>query len=217
MLGAAAESSDAFAAEAVAAGTAARLAALLAGPPPPDSGLAINALGALGSLAESGPAGLEAALAAGVAAAAVARCTPAAHLTLQEAALDLLCKLMASGAAEGGGAAARAAAGDAGAVEALAALLAARGGGASPAPPGEVEVRMLLALGMLCSNSPERQLALATAPGAVGRLLALMRCEDDADSQQVAAGLFKELGTSPTLAVRAALKRGVEAASGRAP
>ena len=47
------------------------------------------------------------------------------------------------------------------------------------------------------------------APGAVSALLALMRTEDDGDCQQIAGGVFRELGKSGDPAVRAT---GIEAA-----
>lgn len=57
----------------------------------------------------------------------------------------------------------------------------------------EVQVRCLLALGMLASGNEQRQVQLAAAPGAAAQLVALMRQGDDADCQHIAAGLFAEL------------------------
>ena len=89
--------------------------------------------------------------------------------------MDGVCKLAANHPP------AKDAAAAAGAIPKLAALL---GGGGGT----EVLVRALLALGMLVGGSPERQLELAGAPGAVAALLQLMRQQDDADMQQIAAG-----------------------------
>jgi hypothetical protein len=64
--------------------------------------------------------------------------------------------------------------------------------------------------GRVCwSAAPRRGSAsLSAAPGAAGALLALTRSEDDGDCQQIAVGVFGELGKSGDPAVRAA---GVEA------
>lgn len=112
----------------------------------------------------------------------LARADPAHPEQLQEAAVDGLCKLAANHPP------AKDAAAAAGAIPRLAALLSgsASGGSSSSA---EVQVRALLALGMLAGGSPERQLELAGAPGAVAALLRLMRQQDDADMQQIAAGV----------------------------
>jgi hypothetical protein len=66
---------------------------------------------------------------------------------------------------------------------------------------------------MLVGGAPPRQRQLAAAPGAAGALLALMRSEDDGDcQQQIAVGVFGELGKSGDPAVRAAVAAGVKAA-----
>lgn len=109
----------------------------------------------------------------------LARADPAQPEQLQEAAVDGLCKLAANHPP------AKDAAAAAGAIPRLAALLGVSGSGSVPA---EVTVRALLALGMLAGGSPERQLELAGQPGAVAALLRLMRQQDDADMQQIAAG-----------------------------
>ena len=74
---------------------------------------------------------------------------------------------------------------------------------------GDVRVRALLGLGMLVGGAPPRQRQLSAAPGAVSALLALMRSGDDGDCQQIAVGVFRELGKSGDPAVRAT---GIEAA-----
>ena len=65
---------------------------------------------------------------------------------------------------------------------------------------------------MLVGGAPPRQRQLAAAPGAVGALLALMRSEDDGGCQQIAVGVFWDLGKSGDPAVRAAVAAGVVAA-----
>ena len=96
--------------------------------------------------------------------------------------MDGLCKLAASHPP------AKDAAAAAGAIPRLAALLTSSSSGSGSSSGPEVQVRALLALGMLAGGSPERQLELAAAPGAVAALLRLMRQQDDADMQQIAAG-----------------------------
>ena len=99
--------------------------------------------------------------------------------------MDGLCKLATNHPP------AKDAAAAAGAIPRLAALLSSSSGGGgsgSGSVPAEVTVRALLALGMLAGGSPERQLELAGQPGAVAALLRLMRQQDDADMQQIAAG-----------------------------
>ena len=54
--------------------------------------------------------------------------------------------------------------------------------------------------------------SLSAAPGAAGALLALTRSEDDRDCQQIAVGVFGELGKSGDPAVRAAVAAGMKAA-----
>ena len=112
----------------------------------------------------------------------LARADPAQPEQLQEAAVDGLCKLAANHPP------AKDAAAAAGAIPRLAALLTSGSSGSGSSSGPEVQVRALLALGMLAGGSPERQLELAGAPGAVAALLRLMRQQDDADMQQIAAG-----------------------------
>ena len=62
---------------------------------------------------------------------------------------------------------------------------------------------------MLVGGAPPRQRQPAAAPSAVGALLELMRSDYDGDCQQIAVGVFRELGKSGDPAVRAT---GIEAA-----
>jgi hypothetical protein len=187
-------------------GAAAKLVPLLLAAAPagaadasqPARQIALNATSALGALGEASEAGLQSVLDAGGVPAVLTVCSPSADPLLQEAAVDSLCKLMASGAA------AKNAAIAAGAVPALAALLSA------DSKRAEVVVRALLGLGMAVGGSETAQVQLASAPGAVGALLVLMRQGDDGDCQQIAAGLFQGLAGSP--AAKDAVAEGMRAA-----
>ena len=148
-----------------------------------DASLQLNLLVLLGTLAEASSDTCQLVLDAGGLEQLLARADPQRGEQMQEAAVDGLCKLAANSTA------AKDAAAAAGAIPRLAALL---GDGGS----GEVRVRALLCLGMLLGGSSERQLELAAAPGALACLLALMRQQDDADCQQIAGGLFKELAAN---------------------
>ena len=171
-----------------------------------DPGLQLNLLVLLGTLGEAGEATLQSVLDAGGLQQLLARADPQQSEQLQEASVDALCKLAAnSGAAKDAAAAG-------GAIPRLAALLGSGGGGP------EVRVRALLCLGMLIGGSPGRQLELAGAPGAVTAVLALMRQQDDADCQQIAGGLFKELASNAEAkgAIAEALKQQQAAEAGAA-
>lgn len=164
-----------------------------------DPGLQLNLMVLLGTLGEASEATAQLVLDAGGLQQLLGRAQPAASEQLQEAAVDAVCKLAANSSA------AKDAAAAAGAIPTLAALLSSSGGGDSSA---EVRVRALLALGMLVGDNPARQVELAAAPGAVMSILCLMRQQDDADAQQIAAGLFKELAANAEAkgALAAALK-----------
>ena len=169
------------------------------------AGLQLNLVGLLGVIAEAGDAQLQSVIAAGGVQQLLALLntegSSAASVSeqVQEAAVDALCKLASNGSAGGDAIAAG------GGVPALAALL----GSGATVPAAEARVRALLCLGMLVGGSPERQLQLAAAPGAVVALLRLLRQQDDADCQQLAAGLFRELAANPAAkgAVGEALKQ----------
>lgn len=158
-----------------------------------DGSLQLNLLVLLGTLAEASADTCLLVLGAGGLEQLVAAADPQRSGQVQEAAVDGLCKLAASSAA------AKDAAAAAGAIPRLAALLGGGDGGdggGGGGSSGEVRVRALLCLGMLIGGSPERQLQLAGAPGALACLLGLMRQQDDADCQQIAVGLFKELAAN---------------------
>jgi hypothetical protein len=53
-----------------------------------------------------------------------------------------------------------------------------------------MQVRAEMALGMMVSRSSEAQVALATIPGAVQQLVALMRSSEDPDAKAIARDLF---------------------------
>ena len=198
------EAFDKFAAECVQHGATQQLAALLsaAAPAPPTRQVALNGLGALGALGESSEAALEAVVARGGVPAALQWCSPEREPELQEAAADTVCKLMASGAS------AKDAAVAAGLIPTMSALLPAGAGNND-----EVKVRALLAVGMIVGGEDDApKVQFAEIPGAVASLLALMRREDDADCQQIAAGIFGELGRSP--AAKEVLAAGIKAAHG---
>ena len=209
-MSAAMEVSEQFCKDTVTAGAAAKLVPLLiaatagaaADASQPARQIALNAASALGALGEASEAGLQAVLDAGGVPAVIAACSPAAEPHLQEAAVDALCKLMAAGGA------AKEAAIAADAVPALAALLSADTGRA------EVTVRALLGLGMAVGSSEAAQVQLASAPGAVGALLALMRQGDDGDCQHIAAGLFQGLAAAP--GAKEAVAEGMRAAQAEA-
>lgn len=164
----------------------------VAPPTPADPGLRLNLLVLLGTLAEASEATAQLVLDAGGLQQLLLAADAGQSEQLQEAAADGLCKLASSGGV------AKDAMAAAGAVPPLAALLTASAGdgGALPAAGGEVRVRALLCLGMLVGGVPARQLELASAAGAVRALLRIMRQQDDADAQQVAAGLFRELAAN---------------------
>lgn len=186
-LSAAVESSDVALSQAIADDAAVILVRHLGHP-----GLALNVLAALGTLAEGSPEGARSVVTAGGVEAALRWCQvrggdgtaekeqQAQGEVLQEAALDGLCKVLGQGqefreeVAERGG------------IPVLGTLLV-------RAASSEVRVRCLLALGMAVGGSPERQVQLAGCPGVAGRLVGLMRSEDDADCQHIAAGIFGEL------------------------
>ncbi|KAL4458681.1 hypothetical protein ABPG75_013546 [Micractinium tetrahymenae] len=169
-----------------------------------DAGLQLNLLVLLGALGEAAEATAQLVLDAGGLQQLLAAADPAASQQLQEAAADGLCKLVS------GSAVAKEAAAGAGVIPRMAALLGA---------PSDITVRALLCLGMLVGGSPERQLQLANAPGAVPALLRLMRQQDDADCQQIAAGLFKELasdsGAKEALAAALKAQQAADAAGAR--
>ena len=152
---------------------------------PGTDGLVFNLLVALGILGAAGDAAAESVLSAGGMAALLAQCDPQLDEGLQEVTVDALCRLAAHSTA------AKAAAVERGAIPALAAML-----GSSH---DEVRVRALLGLGMLLGEDAGRQRQLAEAPGAALRLLALMRQEDDLDSQHIAGELFRGLASNPEL------------------
>lgn len=172
------EADDALAASFVSENAAVKVVALFNSTS--DKGVKHNALMAVGALAEASPAGVQAALDAGAIPMALSVCSPSSTPPLQEASVDHLCKLAAHSDA------AKAAEREAGAVPALASLL-------SPDCSNDVRVRALLALGMLLEGHEESQLQLASSPGGVSNLLALMRQDADGDCQQIAASLFMGL------------------------
>jgi hypothetical protein len=181
---AAIENDDVFVQEAVQAGAAAQVVSLLDGCR--DKGLILNLLNALGTLCEAGPEASASMTAAGGVEAVLPWCSAGQAAHLQLAAVDCLCKAAASSDEAKDVAAGK------GAVAALAGLL---GSGNA-----EVQVRSLLALGMLCGGGDNaRQLQLATAPGAVDGLLVLMKQDADADCQQLAAALFTAMGKNPAV------------------
>lgn len=159
-----------------------------------DDGLQLNLLVLLGTLGEASEATAQLVLDAGGLQQLLAAADQATSQQLQEAAADGLCKLVS------GSAVAKEAATAAGVIPRMAALLSAGGSGGSSGSQAvsssDTTVRALLCLGMLVGGSPERQLQLANAPGAVPALLRLVRQQDDADCQQIAAGLFKELASN---------------------
>lgn len=186
------------------------LEALAARPPNErDAGLQLNLLVLLGTLGEAAETTAQLVLDAGGLQQLLEAADPAVNQQLQEAATDGLCKLISSSAV------AKDAAAAAGVIPRMAALLtgASSGGSSQASSSSDVTVRALLCLGMLVGSSPERQLELANAPGAVPALLRLVRQQDDADCQQVAAGLFKELASNAGAkeALTAALKAQQEA------
>ncbi|PRW59849.1 importin subunit alpha-7 [Chlorella sorokiniana] len=184
------ESSDSAIQAAIEARVAERAVSLLEGGVA-DGGLQLNLLVLLGTLGEAAEETAQIVLDAGGLEQLLARADPAQPEQLQEAVVDGLCKLAANHPP------AKDAAAAAGAIPRLAALLGGSGGGGGGSSSGaEVQVRALLALGMLAGGSPERQLELAGAQGAVLALLRLMRQQDDADMQQIAAGIFKDLATN---------------------
>lgn len=191
------EVSDEYANEAVQSGAANDLVQILsATDAPPAPRVALNALGCIGALGEASESGLESIVSAGGVAVVLTFCTTEQDPGLLESAVDTLCKLMSSGPS------AKAAAVEAGLIPAMAKLL----------PAGvttdDVTVRSLLALGMVIDGDDKCRVQLASAEGAVQSLLALMRREDDADCQQISAGIFSELAKSPAAkeAVAAAIK-----------
>ncbi|KAG7669654.1 hypothetical protein Ndes2437B_g05834 [Nannochloris sp. 'desiccata'] len=145
----------------------------------------LNSLTALGALGECSEEGRTSVLEAGGVPAVVAYCSPEHDVLIQEAAVDSICKLMSSGSGV------KEAAEKAGIVSKLAELLSA------DQRKAEITVRALLGLGMVMAGSEQAQLELASAPGAVGALLSLMRQGDDGDIQHIAAGLFSGLASAP--------------------
>jgi hypothetical protein len=145
----------------------------------------LNSLTALGGLGECSEEGLTSVLEAGGVPAVVAYCSSEHDVLVQEAAVDSICKLMSSGSG------AKEAAEKAGIVSELAKLL------STDQKKAEVTVRALLGLGMVMAGSKHAQLELASAPGAVGAIISLMRQGDDGDIQHIAAGLFSGLASAP--------------------
>lgn len=192
------EISDEFAAEALICDAASDLiAALNSTDPPPAPRVALNALGALGALGETSKDALHSVVSKGGVKCALSFCSPEKDPAVLEAAVDTLCKLMSCGNE------AKIAAVEAGSISAMAALL------PLDIRNDDVRVRCLLALGMVVGGNETCQVQLASTAGAVESLLLLMRREDDADCQQIAAGIFSELAKSPAAkdAVAAAIKK----------
>lgn len=57
----------------------------------------------------------------------------------------------------------------------------------------EVQVRVLLCLGMLMGDNQQQQVKLAEAAGALPQLLQLRRQKDDEDCKQIADGIVAAL------------------------
>jgi len=203
-ISAALEISEQFCKEAIAGGAAQKLVSLLTATDAASTGTAsstdqqkktevsasrqiiLNSLTALGGLGECSEEGLTSVLNAGGVPAVVAYCKPGnGDVIVQEAAVDAICKLMSTGSG------AKEAAEQAGIVSKLAKLL------STDQKDAEITVRALLGLGMIMAGSKHAQLELASAPGAVGALLTLMRQGDDGDIQHIAAGLFSGLASAP--------------------
>lgn len=151
----------------------------------PSGQIILNSISALGALAEASEAGLQSVVDSGGIPAVTAFCTTQFEPPIQEAAADSICKILASGAAG------KEAAEKAGVVPALAQLL------STDAKAAEVTVRALMGLSMVVAGSEAAQIQLASTPGVVKALLALMRQGDDGDCQHIAAGLFSGLASSP--------------------
>lgn len=195
------EASDKFAADAVECGVANTLSQILSAPDPKsltaaDRSVALNALGALGALGESSEKGLQAVLDSNGMGAVLMYCSPETEARLLEGAVDTTCKLMSTAPD------AKSAALEAGIIPRFAALI----GHADD----EVKVRALLGLGMVLGGNEAGLVQCAGVPGAVGTLLKLMRREDDADCQQIAASIFQEMARCP--AAKGALEAGIKAA-----
>lgn len=168
------------------------------------SAAALNALAALAALSGASGEAAAAVLAAdggSAVRAVVACCSPAWPEGVQEGAADAACALACD--AEAGRPALLAA----GVLPAAASLL----GSANP----EVLVRGLMTLGMLVGGGDEACASeLAACPGALGRVLGLMR-SDDADLSVISRDLYASIARHEALrpAVEAALR---EAAAGAA-
>ena len=144
----------------------------------------LNCISALGVLTEVDESGLQAVVDSGGVLAITACCTPEEIPPVQEAATDSICKILASGSAG------KEAAEKAGVVAALSKLL------STEARHAEVTVRALMGLTMVVGVSEAAQIQLASTPGVVKALLALMRQGDDGDCQHIAAALFSGLASS---------------------
>ena len=184
-LSAAIEASNDIARAALADGAVQELMGVLSSTSDPmsaeEESLCINAMGALGSLGEALPDGLNDIMESGALHQIVELSSPGGSSSLVESAVDTLCKLMSHGFS------AVEAAKEAGAIPALGTLL-------SHDIGDEIIVRVLIGLGMLLKGGDACCLALASTDAAVGALLRLTRQSRDGDIQLIAGEMFRQLG-----------------------